>query len=125
MSTSSFSRRNFLKRSLIVAGTLPVVAQVLQRKALAEDASLKPIDENSPLAATLGFHHDATKVDLVKFPKRKEAGGEKQFCRNCALGLQTGLKAEGQPGAWVKCSLFPQGVVNENGWCNSWVAKPS
>ncbi|MET0942453.1 MAG: high-potential iron-sulfur protein [Mesorhizobium sp.] len=57
-----------------------------------------------------------------KFPKRAGAEGEKQFCHNCSL-LQERSVA-GQQGEFGKCSLFPQGLVHVNGWCNSWTAKP-
>jgi hypothetical protein len=76
----------------------------------------KKLDENDPVAKALGYSHDASKVDVAKYPKRAGAEGQKQFCHNCA---QFNAGAD----AWGKCNIFPQGMVNKDGWCNSWVQK--
>ncbi len=116
------SRRTFIKRGALVVSALTIVGTTSAQYAHADD---KALDENFPAAKALGYVHDATKVDVVKFSKRKGPEGEKQFCNNCMLFTQGGLKAEGQAGEWGKCTIFPQGLVSAKGWCNTWVAKPS
>jgi hypothetical protein len=85
----------------------------------------KPVDPAGSTAQALGYVHEATKTDLVKFPKRKGPEGEKQFCNNCMFFQQGGLKAEGMDGEWGKCVLFQDGLVAAKGWCNSWSPKPA
>jgi hypothetical protein len=115
------NRRNFLKKSLYILGTVPLL-EVGSSRAWAQE--MKPLDEGDPQAQALGYKHDATKVDTTKFPKRAQAGGEKQLCSNCVLLLQSDLAAQGAEGTqWGKCALFPQGLVSLNGWCNSWAPK--
>lgn len=124
MNTTS-NRRSFLTTLFVVA---PVVCGVNRfTAAWAEDlkpGSLPALDESNPVATALGYRHDATKVDTAKFPKRAGAEGEKQFCHNCSLLQERGFSVAGQQGEFGKCSLFPQGLVHVNGWCNSWTAKP-
>lgn len=124
MNTTS-NRRSFLTTLFVVA---PVVCGVNRfTAAWAEDlkpGSLPALGESHPVATALGYRHDATKVDTAKFPKRAGAEGEKQFCHNCSLLQERGFSVAGQQGEFGKCSLFPQGLVHVNGWCNSWTAKP-
>ena len=71
------------------------------------------VDEKDPQAIALGYVHDATKVDIKKFPKY--AAG--QVCANCAL-------YQGKPtDPWAPCPLFGNKQVAAKGWCNSWVKK--
>ncbi len=78
---------------------------------------LPRLTENDPTASALGYRHDATSVDLVKYPRRAGTDGANQFCSNCSLFLgQEGME-------WAGCSLFPGKGVNRNGWCSGWVAK--
>jgi hypothetical protein len=121
----SLPRRDFVKKSLVILSALPVLDALTQSSALAQQPPTKPLDPASPQAAALGYVHDAKNTDIVKFPKRTGPEGEKQFCNNCMFLQQGGLKAEGQGGEWGKCALFPDGLVNMIGWCNSWVAKPA
>ncbi|MCB0353659.1 MAG: high-potential iron-sulfur protein [Bdellovibrionales bacterium] len=121
--TSGNSRRKFLK-SLAVLGAVPAAAAAsrgLVQPALAQ--SVAPIDENAGNAQALGYRHDASQVDTAKFPRRATEEGKKQFCSGCQLFLQGGISIDGKEGKWGKCALFPTGLVNENGWCNSWVPK--
>jgi len=85
----------------------------------------QPLDENDPQAIALGFKHDATKVDTVKYPKRKSPEGDKQFCKNCILLTKSGINLPGKDGEWGSCSIFMSGLVNVNGWCNTWAQKAS
>ena len=77
-----------------------------------------PVSENDPVAKALGYHQDAAKVDVAKFPKRAGAQGATQFCSNCQFYIALPSK----PG-WGKCTLIPTGAVAVKGWCNGWVAK--
>jgi hypothetical protein len=122
--TSWFSRREFLKRGAVVVTALPILGQLVS-EARAQATPAKPLDPALPAAAALGYIHDATKVDTTKFPKRAGADGAKQFCNNCVLFSEGGKKLEGQPGEWGKCALFTDGLANAQGWCNSWVPKPT
>ena len=72
--------------------------------------------EDDPVAKALGYVHDATKVDTVKFPKRAAADGATQFCHNC---LQFTATSDG----WGTCTVIPGKRVAAAGWCNVWVKK--
>lgn len=114
------SRRQFVKKSLLILGSSPILLRASD--VLAED---KPLDPASPTASALGYVEDNTKVDLKKYPKKGEPGGEKQHCSLCALFSEGGKKVAGKEGAWGKCAIFPGSLVAENGWCMSFAPKPS
>lgn len=130
MSNCKRSRRKFLKNSLAVLSAVPVasalervgVGNILQTS-LAHAQVTSALALENPQAVALGYVHDASKVDTAKWPKKAGADGASQKCGSCQLLTQAGLKADGQEGEWGKCALFPDGLVNVNGWCNSWVAK--
>lgn len=119
------ARRRFMKRSLAVLSAAPLVPfsayVAVPRPASAAD--LQPIDLDLPNAKMLGYVHDASEVDTEKFPKRATEEGKKQFCSNCQLLTEGGIKLDDHEGTWGKCALFPTGLVKEEGWCNSWVPK--
>lgn len=121
---SSLRRRDFLTRGAAAITLLPILAHS-PNEALGQALPTKPLDLSLPLAQTLGYIHDAAKVDTTKFPKRSGPEGQKQFCYNCSLFQHGGTKVAGQEGEWGKCVLFADGLVNSNGWCNSWVPKPA
>lgn len=124
MEKSAITRRSFCKNSLMILSALPVIARGVDgTTAAAQALPTKALDPASPQAAALGYNPDATKVDTTKFPKRKEAGGDKQFCNNCLFFQQGGLKAEGAEGEHGKCVIFQDGLVAAKGWCNSWSPK--
>lgn len=102
------SRRVFLLKVLPAVGA----ATLLGNQAFAQDEPL--LDPKDPLAAALGYVHDATKVDKTKYPQHTAT----QSCANCAL-LTT--KATDPTG---KCSLFQGKKVTTAGWCVSWAKKP-
>lgn len=111
MSDSRIDRRTLLKNALIGLAALP--AANLVRGAAAADAP-PHLAETDPLATSLGYVHDAKKVDVKKAPQFK-AGSN---CANC-------LQLQGKQGdEWRPCNLFPGKLVNANGWCKVWVAKP-
>jgi hypothetical protein len=111
MSDSRIDRRTLLKNTLIGLAALP--AANLVREAAAADAP-PHLAENDTLAVSLGYVQDAKKVDVNKVPQYK-AGSH---CANC-------LQLQGKDGdEWRPCNLFPGKLVNANGWCKVWVAKP-
>jgi hypothetical protein len=111
MSDSRIDRRTLLKNTLIGLAALP--AANLMREAAAADAP-PHLAENDTLAVSLGYVQDAKKVDVNKVPQFK-AGSH---CGNC-------LQLQGKEGdEWRPCNLFPGKLVNANGWCKVWVAKP-
>lgn len=110
MSESRFDRRQLLKSAL--AGVVALPAAGLIREAAA--AELPHLDEKDPLAAAMGYTHDASKVDAAKNPQYKP--GSK--CSNC-------IQLQGKDGdKWRPCNLFPGKLVAADGWCKVWVLKP-
>jgi hypothetical protein len=83
----------------------------------------KALDEKSPQAQALGYYHDASKVDVTKWTRKAGPDGATMNCANCQLVLARGKKADGMDGEWAQCALFQDGLVNIQGWCNSWVQK--
>jgi High potential iron-sulfur protein len=116
------TRREFIRKSALLAVASPMVLATTSERSFAQ-LPTKSLDETSAQAVALGYVHDATKADTTKFPKRKGPEGEKQFCNNCVLLLQSGVKLEGKEGEWGKCAIFIDGLVNSKGWCNSWAPK--
>jgi hypothetical protein len=119
------SRRNFIKKSLTILTAVPAAAVITRAgfvsEAKAQATTALPVDH--PMATALGYYEDATKVDTTKWPKRAGEEGAKQFCYNCQLTTEKGLKVEGREEDFVRCAIFPDGLVTANGWCNSWVLK--
>jgi len=111
MSESRYDRRTLLKNVLV--GLAAVPAAHLARTARAQ-AALPHLDEKDTLAVSLGYVHDAKKVDPNKVPQYKPGS----TCANC-------LQLVGKEGdEWRPCNLFPGKTVHANGWCKVWVAKP-
>jgi hypothetical protein len=101
-------RRDFLK-----AGSLAMVSAAMASSAANAAAPAARLDEKDPQAQSLGYKHDATKVDKAKFPKY--AAG--QTCANCTL-------YQGKPtDAWAGCPIFANKQVAAKGWCSAWVKK--
>ncbi|MEM1263860.1 MAG: high-potential iron-sulfur protein [Pseudomonadota bacterium] len=73
--------------------------------------SLPQLTEDDAQAVALGYQHDASTVSNDRY----EAG---QQCQNCVLYT-------GGDQAWGPCSIFPGKLVNANGWCSTYTAKPS
>ena len=110
MSETKVARREFIRTSLLVGTALPLGAIPLVLKADGHRVS-----EDDPTAKAMGYLHDATKVDVAKYPRRAGEAGSQQFCYNCQL-----YKAGSEEG-WGSCGIFPGKQVNANGWCNAWV----
>lgn len=71
------------------------------------------VSESDPLAVSMGYKTDGSKVDKVKFPKY--AANEQ--CSGCAL-------FQGKTGdATGPCTLFSGKQVAAKGWCNAWAKK--
>ena len=70
--------------------------------------------EDDPVAQALKYTHDASTVD----PASRPQPAADQTCLNCA-------QIQGNDGdQWRPCAIFVGKLVNANGWCNVWVAKP-
>ena len=104
-STIMNSRRQFiitLVPAALVLGAAPA--------ALAQTAKA---DENDPVAKSLGYKHDASKVDAAKYPSFAKG----KVCSNCQL--YQGKAAD----AWGVCPILAGKQVNGNGWCSAWAKK--
>lgn len=88
-------------------------APMEKTSAPASDKPMPRLAEDDPQARSLGYLHDATKVDTGKY-SRFEAG---QACKNCALYAET------DDAQWGGCSIFPGKLVNADGWCNVYAPK--
>lgn len=100
------SRRTFLLATLPGAA----LAAVGARSASAQAAKL---EESDRTAVSLGYKHDATKVDKAKFPNFV-AG---RNCANCQLFAAKGNEE------WAPCAAVGNKLVNAKGWCVAWVKK--
>ena len=104
---------NIRRRDLLKAGSLAVVSAAIAGGVGNAAAQSARVDEKDAQASGLGYKHDATKVDKVKFAKY-QAG---QTCANCTL-------FQGKPAdAWGGCPIFPGKQVAGKGWCSAYVKK--
>jgi hypothetical protein len=104
------SRRAMVKSGLIAGALVPAIGLV-GNSVLAAD-SLTPLDPNDPVAKSLSFTTDASKVSASANPTYK-AG---QKCGTCAQ-FQGGSAATGG------CNIFAGHSVPSGGWCKVWVTK--
>ncbi len=102
-------RRSVLKGALAALAAIPVVGLATR----AEAAPVK-LDVADPMAKSLAYVTDTTKVDDKAFPTHKPD----QKCANCAQyqGKATDAAAP--------CTIFAGKVVDSTGWCKVWVKKP-
>ncbi|KQW42025.1 MULTISPECIES: high-potential iron-sulfur protein [unclassified Roseateles] len=98
------SRRRFIR--LIPAAGAGLLATSAWSQAM--------VDEKDPMAVSLGYVADATKVNKAKYPKY--AAG--QLCGNCALYQGKAGSAAGP------CALFQGKQVAAKGWCSAYAKKP-
>ena len=99
----------------------PVPAPADQPAAAEQPAPAAPagelprLEESATLAVALGYRHDATQADKAKYP-RYAAG---QMCKGCIQWKGTATDA------WAGCGIFPGKLVNANGWCSTYLPKPT
>ena len=107
------NRINIGRRDFLKAGSLAVVSTAIAGGAGKAAAQAAKVDEKDAQAQSLGYKHDATKVDKAKFAKYL-AG---QTCANCTL-------YQGKPAdAWGACPIFAGKQVAGKGWCSAYVKK--
>jgi len=111
MTDRRYDRRTVLKNALAGLAALPA-AGLIERAAA--QGSQPHLDEKDPLAVAMAYVHDVKKVDANKTPQYKKGA----HCANC-------MQIQGKDGEeWRGCNIFPGKLVNANGWCKVWVAKP-
>jgi hypothetical protein len=103
------SRRAMVKSGLIAGALVPAIG-LIGNAARAD--SLTPLDPNDPMAKSLSFTTDASKVSASANPTYK-AG---QKCGTCAQ-YQGGSATTGG------CNIFAGHSVPTGGWCKVWAAK--
>jgi hypothetical protein len=106
MSDPLLPRRTLLKSALAALAAIPVVTAV----GTAEAAPMPKVDINDPIAKSLGYAPDTSKVD----DKVRATHKADQKCSNC---VQFQAANSG-------CNLFPGKSVEANGWCTAWSKKP-
>lgn len=98
------------RRTFLAAIPVTTLTFALARTATAQPAKL---EESDPMAGSLGYKHDASKVDSKKFTSY--AAGHN--CANCQL--YQGKAAD----AWAACAAVGGKLVNGKGWCAAWLKK--
>ena len=112
MNHSSSDRRRFIRALASGLAALPAGLALL-RPGPAGAQDLPRLPQDDPAAFALGYVHDASDVDLSKYP-RYEPG---QVCANCQQ-WQGEASAE-----WAPCAIFPGKLVRNAGWCSVWVRR--
>jgi hypothetical protein len=103
-------RRLFCKAA--AAGALGIAALLAMPTALPA-AELPALDESEPLAASMGYKKDTTKVDAKKYATHKAD----QACGSCQFFQGEAGSASGP------CQIFPGKSVSSKGWCQVWAKK--
>lgn len=98
------SRRNLLKRLLILAGGAPLAMEVARSARAAATALLSA---SAPEAKAVQYTEDAKTA--------KAAQGN--TCASCALYQGPNGSVQGP------CQIFPGKEVKAAGWCRSWAAQ--
>ncbi len=112
MNDQKLSRRVLVKTGLIAAACFPLASVVAQSSRAAD---LTPLDPNDPMAKSLGFVADASKVD----PAANSTYKAGQKCGTCA-------QFQGKAGdARGGCNIFVGHTVPQGGWCKVWAQKPA
>lgn len=125
MKKTNENRREFLRSSMLLALSLPVVG-LLQYPLLknvwaskGEDpipAGSNPVPETDAVASAIGYKGSIKEVDFTRYPQRKAKEAKDQFCRTCALYVPSNK-------TWGKCQMLTSGLVKAEGWCGSWSKK--
>jgi hypothetical protein len=113
-------RREFLKFTSITALGAFAIAKIVgsTSTARAADAPLEMVKTSDPMAQSLGYHEDGTKVDTKKWAKRAGKDGAKQFCFNCQFYQSKDPNRKATKSA--PCTIFQNKGVHSHGWCNTW-----
>jgi hypothetical protein len=107
--SQSFQRRTLLKVALLGGAALPIALRTGQAQ-----AAQPLVDLNDPVAKSLGYVTDTTKVPAAENPTHKPT----QRCDNC-------VQFQGKVGdKQAACNLFPGKDVVGPGWCKVWAQKP-
>lgn len=119
----SNDRRQFLKLSLLTAASLGLLSirESASAQAPAAGKKLPLVSEADPMAKSLGFHLDASKVDVKKWSKKAGPDGKTQLCQNCLLFNGGKITKDAE----APCTLFPGKAVPAAGWCNSFAKNPA
>ena len=95
-----FEQENTSRRVFLLVLVLAPLEVMLPAKA--SGGEFPRLNESDPMAKALGYTH-------ISDSKEKT-------CVNCGL-------YQGEIGdEWGRCSIFPNKMVNANGWCKSWIA---
>lgn len=98
------------RRHIVCAIPATTLALAMNRTASGQPARL---EESDTVAVSLGYKHDATKVDAKKYAAYV-AG---RNCANCQL--YQGKAAD----PWAACAAVGGKLVNGKGWCVVWAKK--
>jgi hypothetical protein len=106
--SGSLFRRDFLKFALASAVVVPALGA-----ADASAAGLPPLDPTDPVAQSLGFVQDASKVAADANPTFKPG----QHCGAC-------MQFQGKPSdASAGCSIYAGHSVPSRGWCSAFAQR--
>lgn len=112
MKSNSTDRRRFIRLVASSMAAVPAGAVLLSVRSLSAQ-EIPKLPEDDPAAFALGYVHDASDVDVSKYP-RYESG---QICANCQ-------QWQGEADAdWAPCAIFPGKRVRSAGWCSVWIRK--
>lgn len=112
MQQQKLARRALVKGGLIAVALVPLVGLVAPSS---QAADLTPLDPNDPMAKSLGFVADASKVDAA-------ANGTYKAGQKCGICAQF----QGKPGDdRGGCNIFAGHTVPQGGWCKVWAQKPA
>ena len=126
-----FNRRSFLAGGLVFSTFSllfgrSALAQKMREKKGAASADQGPqlVDPKDPVAASLGYAPDRTKVSK---DKQKEAAAKgtpfaEQKCLNCSFYTVAGEKDIGGKKA-APCTVMANKFVASDAWCLSWNKK--
>lgn len=109
------NRRNFFKYGITAVASV-FLAPLLLKKGSAFAADKAPLTASDPVAQSLGYNPDNTKVDKKKWTKKAGADGKSQKCATCMFFTAIDPKHG-------NCQIFPNNTVASVGWCNSWTKK--
>jgi hypothetical protein len=107
-----FSRRAIVKGGIVAGAFIPALG--LLGSTTAGAADLAPLDPADPVAKSLGFVNDTTKVDAAANPTHAAT----QKCSTCAQFVGKPTDARGG------CNVFVGHSVPSGGWCKVWAKKP-